>query len=58
MMHLSSKVFFPLFYTDHLEDLVCGLHVFIIQIICILYSDQYSENCMVPCVVLCIEISV
>ena len=25
-MCLSAKVFFPLFYTDHLENLVCGMH--------------------------------
>ena len=33
MMCLSSKVFFPLFYTDHLEDLVCGMHTSVLMML-------------------------
>ena len=32
-MHLSAKVFFPLFYTDHLEDLLCGMHTSVLMML-------------------------
>ena len=32
-MSLSAKVFFPLFYTDHLEDLLCGIHTSVLMML-------------------------